>query len=60
MNELPIPPMVPWEQALEWFRAQSTDTLKRMWDDPRDDWHVWCYEIHRVMNERGEGHYVAV
>jgi hypothetical protein len=36
----------------------STGTLKRMWDDERYD--VYCDEIHFVMNERGEGAYVAV
>lgn len=41
-------------------RALSTDQLKAMWDDRTDRFdHLW-EEIHKVMNERGEGDYVAV
>lgn len=43
---------------LDIFRAFSTPQLKAMWD--REPYAVFCDEIHRVMNERGEGHYVAV
>ena len=41
-------------------RALSTDQLKAMWGDRTDRFeHLW-EEIHKVMNERGEGEYVAV
>ena len=53
-----IVPTLPWEQSLEWFRGLTTSRLKQMWDDDR--YHVHCDEIHFVMNERGEGRYVAV
>lgn len=56
---MPTPPSLPGEQMLDWFRAQPTAQLKRMWDDV-DRFHVYCDEIHFVMNERGEGSYVAV
>lgn len=52
-----VPPMQ-WEQSLDWFRDLSTSQLKRMWDDERYDVH--CDQIHFVMNERGQGEYVAV
>lgn len=59
MSEVTI--MVPnlrGEAMLDWFRSLTTSRLKAMWDDERYDAH--CDEIHRVMNERGEGEYVAV
>lgn len=56
---LPIVPEFPnYGECLAWFRSLSTTSLKRMWDS--EDYDVHCDEIHRVMNERGEGHYVAV
>ena len=53
-----VPEELPHAEILDWFRALATPTLKRMWDGPPGE--VWCDEIHRVMNERGEGQYVAV
>lgn len=53
-----IPECVNYTQHLDWFRALSTSQLKRMWDS--EDYEVHCDEIHRVMNERDEGAYVAV
>ena len=62
IRPLPIVPdqFPTYEECLEWFRSLSTSTLKAMWDSPDDDWHVHCDEIHRVMNERGQGDYVCV
>jgi len=56
---LPIVPDGTWEDRLDWFRSLSTSTLKHMWDT-EGVVDIHCDEIHRVMNERGEGHYVAV
>ncbi|GEM_PF-6339474 len=62
-------PIVPdqfetYEECLDWFRSLSTSTLKAMWDamypDHENQWHIHCDEVHRVMNERGEGDYVCV
>ena len=57
-----LAPIVPefsrYEDLLEWFRGLSTSTLKFMWDNECGEVH--CDEIHCVMNERGEGSYVAV
>ena len=55
----PIVPDLPGEQLDDWFRSLTTARLKQMWDDV-DGYHVYCDEIHMVMNERGEGGYVAV
>jgi len=46
--------------VLEQIRGLSTPMLKRMWDDRSGRWDGLCDEIHMVMNERGEGSYVAV
>lgn len=54
----PIVPDLPWEDLLDWFRDQPTRLLKAMWDSEQGE--IYCDEIHRVMNERGEGAYVAV
>lgn len=51
-------PIVPDRADLDWFRSLTTRRLKQMWDS--EEYHVHCDEIHRVMNERGEGRYVAV
>lgn len=55
-----VPDFDSYDARLDWFRALPTSTLKRMWDDNGDYWHGWCDEVHRVMNERGEGDYVCV
>lgn len=54
-------PDIPCEPGtIERVRALSTAQLKFMWDDRSDRFeHLW-EEIHLVMNERGEGSYVAV
>lgn len=55
-----LPDITAGPNNLAEVRALSTDQLKAMWDDRTDRFeHLW-EEIHRVMNERGEGHYVAV
>lgn len=55
---IPKVPDLPYEQMLDWFRNLSTAQLKWMWDNEIGEVH--CDEIHCVMNERGEGSYVAV
>lgn len=55
---IPTVPDMQYPEILDWFRSLSTEQLKRMWD--YDPYHIHCDEIHRVMNERGEGAYVAV
>ena len=55
---LPIVPDLPAAELLNWFRSLSTSTLKHMWDCEIGD--TYCDEIHFVMNERGQGSYVAV
>jgi hypothetical protein len=55
---VPIVPNLPYPEILDWFRGLSTEQLKRMWD--YEPYHIHCDEIHCVMNERGEGRYVAV
>lgn len=58
-NVIYLEPMIDFDgDILEQFRNLSTPMLKRMWDSEK--WDVYCDEIHRVMNERGEGYYVAV
>jgi len=51
-------PDMPAPELLDWFRCLTTSRLKQMWDDEKYD--IYCDEIHRVMNERGEGRYVGV
>lgn len=56
----PKVPDLPHDELLSWFRSLSTEQLKAMWDCVGDDYHVYCDEIYTVMQERGEGRYVAV
>lgn len=56
---MPIVPALPWNERIDWFRSLSTGALKRMWDN-EEIGQEYCDEIHKVMNERGEGLYVAV
>ena len=55
---IPAVPDLPYPELLDWYRSLTTPQLKAMWDF--EPYHIYCDEIHRVMNERGEGHYVAV
>ena len=48
------------ENCLARVRELTTAQLKYMWDDRGGRWDTLCDEIHMVMNERGEGAYVAV
>lgn len=52
-------PFSDYAECLNWFRCLSTSTLKAMWDHAECG-PEWCDEIYRVMQERGEGNYVAV
>lgn len=54
-------PMIePGPNNLAEVRGLSTALLKRMWDDDSGRWEFLWDEIHRAMNERGQGQYVAV
>ncbi len=55
---IPTVPDLQYPELLDWFRALTTPQLKAMWN--HEPSLVHCDEIHRVMNERGEGRYVAV
>lgn len=55
---IPTVPDMEYPALLDWFRGLTTPQLKAMWN--HEPSLVYCDEIHRVMNERGEGHYVAV
>lgn len=60
-NVVPFIPNIPCGPGnLKSVRALTTLQLKHMWDDSTGRYeHLWD-EIHLVMNERGEGSYVAV
>lgn len=50
-------------QKLEKLRGMSKEQLRRLWDTLGDDSFsddFDCADIHRVMNESGDGDYCAV
>lgn len=56
------------ENRLNSLRALDLLTLRKMWDEVSDmdsyydgeHGHYDCAEIHRVLNEKGDGYYCAV
>jgi hypothetical protein len=60
-NVIPLIPQINYDRpVIDQVRALSTSQLKHMWDDLSGRWDVHCDEINQIMNERGEGRYVAV